>query len=59
MPKWYYVGLHSVATYHKKFSWQNKKNKKYFAECHTMALGKNPKDTLCRVLVSGTRQRGL
>jgi hypothetical protein len=74
-----HVGLHSVTTYHKKFGWQNKKiyfaecqkmtlGKVFFTECHTggtrQRIFKNPKDTLCRVLVSahsecriqGTRQ---
>jgi hypothetical protein len=35
-----HVGLHSVGTYHKKFGWQNKKIKIYFAECPRKALGK-------------------
>jgi hypothetical protein len=41
-----HVGLHSVGTYHKKFGFQNKKNKKCFAECPKKTLGK---DLLCRV----------
>jgi hypothetical protein len=74
--KMVHVGLHSVATYHKKFGWQNKKIKIYFVECQKMILDKvfftecqtggtrqrffkNPKDTLCRVLVSGHSSRGL
>jgi hypothetical protein len=32
-PKIVHVGLHSLGTYHKKFGWQNKKIKIYFAEC--------------------------
>jgi hypothetical protein len=44
-----HVGLHSVATYHKKFGKENKKIKKYFAECPRMAL----------VYKNGTRQRML
>jgi hypothetical protein len=35
-----HVGLHSVETYHKKFGWENKKIKMYFAECPEMTLGK-------------------
>jgi hypothetical protein len=38
--KMVHVGLHSVETYHKKFGWQNKKIKIYFAECPRQALGK-------------------
>jgi hypothetical protein len=34
-----HVGLHSVGTYHKKFSWGKKKIKKYFAECPEITLG--------------------
>jgi hypothetical protein len=35
------LGLHSVATYHKKFGKENKKKIKiYFAECPRVALGK-------------------
>jgi hypothetical protein len=36
-----HVGLHSVGTYHKKFGWENKKIKIFFAECQRMALGKH------------------
>jgi hypothetical protein len=35
-----HVGLHSVATYHKKFGWQNNKIKIYFVEFPRKALGK-------------------
>jgi hypothetical protein len=35
-----HVGLYSLGTYHKKFGWQNKKIKIYFAECPRMVLGK-------------------
>jgi hypothetical protein len=35
-----HVGLHSVGTYHKKFGWENKKIKMYFAECQGVTLGK-------------------
>jgi hypothetical protein len=35
-----HVGLHSVGTYHKKFGWQKRKRKMYFAECPEMTLGK-------------------
>jgi hypothetical protein len=35
-----HVGLYSVGTYHKKFGWENKKIKMYFAECQEMTLGK-------------------
>ena len=34
------VGLYSVGTHHKKFGWENKKIKMYFAECPEMTLGK-------------------
>jgi hypothetical protein len=36
-----HVGLYSVGTYHKKFGWENKKNK----------------NVLCRVSKEDTRQR--
>jgi hypothetical protein len=36
-----HVGLHSVGTYHSMFGWEKKKNKKYFAECPWMTLGKD------------------
>ena len=49
-----HVDLHSVGTYHKKFGWQNKKNKIYFIECPRMALGKL---ALLSVGRGGTRQR--
>jgi hypothetical protein len=39
-PKVVHVGLHSVGTYHKKFGWEKKKIKKYFAEHPEMTLGK-------------------
>jgi hypothetical protein len=42
-PKMVHVGLHSVGTYHKKFGWENKKNK----------------NVLCRVSRNDTRQRSL
>jgi hypothetical protein len=35
-----HVSLYSVGTYHKKFGWENKKIKIYFAECLEMTLGK-------------------
>jgi hypothetical protein len=41
VPKMVYVGLHSVGTYHKKFGWENKKNK----------------NVLCRVPTEDTQQR--
>jgi hypothetical protein len=42
-PKMVHVGLYSVGTYHKKFGWENKKNK----------------NVLCRVSRDDTRQRSL
>jgi hypothetical protein len=49
-----HIGLHSVGTYYKKFSWQNKKIKIYFVECPRKALG-----TACsaKCQMGGTRQR--
>jgi hypothetical protein len=35
-----HLSLHSVGTSHKKFGWENKKIKIFFAECPIMALGK-------------------
>jgi hypothetical protein len=36
-----HVGLYSIGTYHKKFGWEKKKNKKtYFAECPKKTLDK-------------------
>jgi hypothetical protein len=35
-----HIGLHSVATYHKKFGKEKKKIKIYFVECPIMALDK-------------------
>jgi hypothetical protein len=48
-----HIGLHSVATYLKKFGKKNKKNKIYFAECPRLALDK-PLFTKCQT--GGTRQ---
>jgi hypothetical protein len=47
-----HVGLHSVATYHKKFGW--KKKKIYFAECQRMTFGKI---FSVKCLTSDTRQK--
>jgi hypothetical protein len=50
-----HVGLHSVGTYHKKFGWENKKIKMYFAECQLVDTRQrnleNPTSDLCWVLV--------
>jgi hypothetical protein len=35
-----HVGLRSVGTYHKKFGWQKRKIKIYFAECPEITLDK-------------------
>jgi hypothetical protein len=45
-----YVGLHSVETYHKKFGWQIKKIKIYFAECPEDGTRQS---LLCRVSDGG------
>jgi hypothetical protein len=60
-----HVGLHSVGTYHKKFGWQNKKNKYILCrvsritlgtvcsvECQTGALGKEASLTSARTRLS-------
>jgi hypothetical protein len=58
-----HVDLHSVGTYHKKFGWEKKKNKKHtlpsvqrrhsaklsLPSASLTALGKNNKLRLCRV----------
>jgi hypothetical protein len=49
-----HVGLHSVGTYHKKFGWENKKIKIYFAECPEMTLGK---EAFVECQLVDTRQR--
>jgi hypothetical protein len=54
-PKMVHVGLHSVGTYHKKFSCQNLKIKICFAECLKKALGK---EVFAECQQVGTRQRG-
>jgi hypothetical protein len=48
-----HVGLHSVETYHKKFGWENKKIKMYFAECLEMTLDK---EAFAKCELGGTRQ---
>jgi hypothetical protein len=55
-PRMIHVGLHSVGTYHKKFGRQNKKIKKYFAECLEKTLGKV---SFAECPIFGTRQRRL
>jgi hypothetical protein len=63
-----HVGLHSVETYHKKFSCQNKKYKNMFYRVSKKTLGKDllcrvadiwhsAKSPLCRVPTFGPRQR--
>jgi hypothetical protein len=58
------VGLHSVATYHRKFGKEKIKiyfaecprtalGKEFFAECHTWDTRRSFFDSLCRVLGSG------
>jgi hypothetical protein len=43
-----HVGLHSVGTYHKKFVWQNKKNKNIL--CRVSAVGHSAKLCLPSVI---------
>jgi hypothetical protein len=50
-----HVDLNSVGTYHKKFGWEKKKNKKkiYFAECPEMTLRKEDFFAECQLSALG------